>query len=149
MHWGSTLRQGLRVGLSGTSLALAVGCSDGADVSKEAALEPAIEAAAQNVAEEARYQLDRSARNTRRLAEETPQSNARPGEATPWFLRPAGETQQTSSENQPLSQEREPVRSEQLPSVPKPRQPQPPKPVQLNNNRPRGGWGNRAACGRG
>jgi outer membrane biosynthesis protein TonB len=146
----------VRVGLSGTSLALAalaVGCSSGEVATKE--IQPAAhhieagvtDAVTEQEREEARYQRQRREREV--LAEAPPSS---PDAASPWFLRPAGGIDGSDSTSRPASLQ--PTGGDQPPIVihdpPKPK----PKPIATPvEPRPqpdrRDGWRIRAACGRG
>jgi hypothetical protein len=162
MRWSSMVK----VGLSGTSLALAVcsaGCSSGdeatkeplavevaeiaADAKKEASRRAAYEEDAEARAAERRDVEDRLAREERErqlgsLDAAAPNNN-------PWFLRPAGETQNTASQNNSV-ENRTSIRETQ-PVQPKPVVSQPVvKPVQAKPVRDGRPWGiPRAACGRG
>ena len=149
MRWSSLVK----VGLSGTSLALAVGCTEPAieeepelDVVATATSDDEAESAA---AEEAARRVDRDRRL--RLAELEEQERVRasnPNE-TPWFLRPAGEVTPASVER--ANGEGDKKLEDNPPPKPVVAQPKP-KPVaqpdKPSNNQKPWGW-QRAACGRG
>jgi hypothetical protein len=154
MRWSSMVR----VGLSGTSLALAMmGCSKAEEAREEPVdtvevSEALGEKAEQEREEERAEKRDeerelearrRREEEARRLAERNASS-----EPSPWFLRGPGDTKQASVQGgeQPQQQVRDPD-----PAQPKPVQVQPQqvkKPIQPVQQRP-GGWQHRAACGRG
>lgn len=153
MRWSSMVK----VGLSGTSLALAVGCTQ---PSIEEEPEPEVVATAQASDEEAEQAAAEEARRAdrerrTRLAALEEQERARasnPGE-TPWFLRPAGEVTPASTEKANGEGDKPLVNTPPPPPKPVVAQPTPPKPVvaqpgqPINNQKP---WGwQRAACGRG
>lgn len=161
MRWSSMVK----VGLSGTSLALAVcsaGCSSGdeatkeplaievsdiaADKEKEASKRAAYEEEAQARSAERRETQDRLAREER---ERQVASLDRANPNADWFLRPAGATQNTNNSVENPSSIRENPRTQ--PVQPKPVVSQPVvKPVQAKPVRDGRPWGwNRAACGRG
>jgi hypothetical protein len=150
MRWSSMVR----VGLSGTSLALAMmGCSKSDEARQEPVDTVEVSEAAGEKAE-AQQQAERDEERelearrkredeARRLAERNATS-----EPSPWFLRGPGDTKQASVQGgeQPQQQVRDPD-----PAQPKPVQVQPQqvkKPIQPVQQRP-GGWQHRAACGRG
>lgn len=152
MRWSSMVR----VGLSGTSLALAMmGCSKGEEAKQEPAeTAQAADAQGENTADleaeraekrdqerelEARRKRDEEAR---RLADR----NAT-GEPSPWFLRGPGDTKQASVQGG--SQGEQPQQPISDVVQPKPvQQPIVVKPIKPVQQRP-GGWQHRAACGRG
>jgi hypothetical protein len=143
----------VRVGLSGTSLALAMmGCSKADEAAKE---EPADTVEVADVAgkntetdrdeeraekREKERELEAARRRdeeARRLADRNASS-----EPSPWFLRGPGNTTQASVQGeQPQKIADQPPQ----PEKPVVQRPPPVKPVQ---QRP-GGWQHRAACGRG
>lgn len=153
MRWSSFVK----VGLSGTSLALAslaMGCSHGeakpdaqAEKDKAAEVTPARDLrddaretqAREDEARERREKADQLERQRQdELARRTVEGNAPADPNAPWFLRPAGQT--TPASQQPG--EAQPVQSD----PPKPIAAQPkPQPVQPQPNN----WRIRAACGRG
>ena len=148
MRWSAW--QSMRVGaqvLSGTSLALAVGCAGG-EPEKAERLEPMGLAAIEQV-EEAAQAARRRPRHEDATALASSVSPAAAQAAAsgsdPWFLRPAGQAQPgfveqpTSVSNQGVTQ------SSQVNVVPERPRPQPV--VQPVRPRPPG-W-RRAACGRG
>ncbi|NUP09106.1 MAG: hypothetical protein HOW73_23900 [Polyangiaceae bacterium] len=159
MRWSSMVK----VGLSGTSLALAIGCSQPS--SEEAVAETiaaddqaaeADEAKAKQDKEEEQAREDRRRERERRerLAADAERERAStdPSQPTPWFLRPAGNvtpasTQQSGTngeQGRPLSNEQP---KQQVVAPPQPAKPVVAQPQPINNKR---GWGiNRAACGRG
>ena len=155
MRWSAwkSMRAGVQV-LSGTSLALAVGCSGEPVAAKP--LEPIslsaiedVESAAQAARRRPQYD-DRVA-----LAGVTTPAEPAPADG-PWFLRPAGQPEQTGIP--PVQQQ--PVQSSNNPESfanastanirPEPVQPiqQPVVPVRPIRRGPPGGW-RKAACGRG
>jgi hypothetical protein len=142
MRWSSMVR----VGLSGTSLALAMmGCSKGDEAKQEPADTVEVSEAAGEKAEQERELEARRKRDeeARRLADRDAS-----GEPSPWFLRGPGDTKQASVQGG--EQPQQPVRDPD-PAQPKPVQVQPQqvkKPIQPVQQR-RGGWQHRAACGRG
>lgn len=148
MRWSSMVR----VGLSGTSLALAMmGCSKGDEAAKEA---PADKTEVADVAEEKsateteraeQREKDRELEAARRRQEEATRLAERnaSNEPSPWFLRGPGDTKQASVQG---SEQQQPIST---PEQPKPVQVQPkPQQVKPVQQRP-GGWQHRAACGRG
>lgn len=150
MRWSAW--QSMRVGaqvLSGTSLALAVGCAGGEPAKAErmqpmslAAIEQ-VEEAAQAARRKPRYETETALASTV-TPEVTPASPASGSE--PWFLRPAGQAQPGFTPEQPVSVSNQSVSpSSQVNVVPERPRPQPV--VQPIQRRPPG-W-RRAACGRG
>lgn len=149
MRWSSMVR----VGLSGTSLALAMmGCSKGDEAAKEA---PADKTEVADVAEETSAteaeraeQRDKereleAARRRREEATRLAERNAS-NEPSPWFLRGPGDTKQASVQG---GEQQQAISDK--PEQPKPVQVQPkPKEMKPVQQRP-GGWQHRAACGRG
>jgi hypothetical protein len=142
MRWSAWQTKGAQV-LSGTSLALAVGCSAEPIVKEELApmgltgIEQ-VEEAAQEARRRPRYRDDEVA-----LAAATPAST--PADA-PWFLRPAGQSQPGAAVEQPSQSFANVAAERPLPPavaepVVQPRRNPPPPPR-------RGNWV-RAACGRG
>lgn len=146
MRWSSSK---LVKGLSGTSLALAMGCSAGCSTGpvteKEDALEPIVKQDLDDLswhAGAAQKERGREARRSRSVEE--PLATGGPA---PWFLRPVGDTAPVSTQRRV---EPGPAITAPPPSPPpqanivKPavKQPvkQPPRPKD---------WGVRAACGRG
>jgi hypothetical protein len=148
----------VRVGLSGTSLALAalaVGCSTGGTEVATKELVPAAhhvesgvgEALIEREREEARYQRQR---RDREVLAEAPITNDANDPASPWFLRPAGARNADGDTNsRPVALQ--PTGGDQPPIVI--HEPPKPRPVATPNPPPRpggrDGWRIRAACGRG
>lgn len=155
MRWSK-----VKLGLSGTSLVLAVGCSEPAidvDAVAETVLEEVDEAeeraevADRKRAEEAAIQ-DRleSERRAERLASGQQGEAGRQQGAQPWFLRPAGDVAPASTQAPPSTERQRPITNQE------------PRPVVANTSKPvnsppgtqtinnRKGWGwTRPACGRG
>lgn len=147
MRWSSFVK----VGLSGTSLALAVGCSQPEGSERTAKVEAVTDRALDEVSATVRREQDRRDREARREAER--QSTASTVE-NPWFLRPAGDTRLSSAQNPPTTPETgTTLRSNTQPPVGRPTVVAPARPnppvTQPAQARPRdkGHW--RAACGRG
>jgi len=152
MRWSSAIR----VGLSGTSLALAMmGCSKADDAAKREA-DPAAEQADDNDAYDSekrdaeraeKRETERAAEQARVRREEQSRLAERnaSGEPTPWFLRPAGDTKQASVQQNDGQQQ---AIASDPPEQPKPivKKPiqQPVQPIAKPN-----GWRHMAACGRG
>jgi len=144
MRW-SAWQKG-RVGvqlLSGTSLALAIGCS-GPSVKEE--LAPMGLAGVEQVEEAAQATRRRPTSYDDRLefASATSQDSTRASADAPWFLRPAGEAQPGAVIEPPRPQ---PNFANVAVEQPRPIANPPPRPVRPIN-RP-GGWRVKAACGRG
>ncbi len=149
----------VRVGLSGTSLALAMmGCSKGdepaqkdpaetveaADVAGENAESKAEAERAEKRAEERELEARRTRdEEARRLAER----NAT-GEPSPWFLRGPGDTKQASVQGGSQGEQPQQQIANPNPAESKPVQQPKPKPIKPVQQRPNG-WQVRAACGRG
>src|SRR5438045_2520110 len=106
MRWSSLVV----VGLSGTSLALAAGCSKNEDSGeKQAKVEIVAEQATDDMSAWVRRSIDRRDREARRQAERPEAPSSGPA---PWFLRPAGDTTQTSAQNPSPSETNPLVKSE-------------------------------------
>lgn len=145
MRWSAwqTMRAGAQV-LSGTSLALAVGCAGGEPTSAEkmrpmglAAIEQ-VEEAAQEARRSPRYDTE-----TALASVSTPAAEAPPSGDAPWFLRPVGQSQPGFVSETPPGVANVAI----APNV-RPEPPRPPLQPIARPPRPRGGWV-RAACGRG
>ena len=145
MRWSSMMK----VGLSGTSLALAVGCTEPAIDAEDLAF-AAYDEAKDDV--EAREEEQRAAARERAIRDrEDRVADASPiDDRSSWALRPAGDVTRTSvdapsPEANPSLSNPPPKNVEQKPVVATPVTPTKPKPV--DNKKP---WGwHRAACGRG
>jgi hypothetical protein len=148
MRWS----KGLWVGLSGTSLALAVGCSHGAGAEAEATESAAATAATTADAEagEKPAWSDERSDDAAKTEASRIEDRSSPGGsvaatdangASPWFLRPPG----SPDPNAPIQSA-----SDVRPESPKPIVSPQTRPIQTQPNpRPKGNWSIRAACGRG
>ncbi|MFO0549287.1 MAG: hypothetical protein U0271_12920 [Polyangiaceae bacterium] len=166
MRWSKVVL-GVQLGLSGTSLALAVGCNSAENASPAAESAKKDSAASYQSKEDRAADADRYAgsRNERRSeptpAADTPRSEREVASRdTPassddqWFLRPVG--QATPSDGSMAPQREQPPISNPQPvktvATAQTQPPQPkikPTPVQQVQPRPKNwGW-QRAACGRG
>ena len=147
----------VRVGLSGTSLALAMmGCSKG----DEARQEPAettevadaqeLEAADREAERAEKREKERELEAARRRDEERRRLADREanGEPSPWFLRGPGDTKPASVQGGSQGGEQPRPIADPNPAEPQPVQQTVRKPIQPVQQRP-GGWQHRAACGRG
>jgi hypothetical protein len=147
----------VRVGLSGTSLALAalaMGCSRG-DTPATKEIQPAAHHVESGVSETLTEREREEARYQRQREREVLAAAPSPSDpSSPWFLRPAGATDGGDSNSRPASLQ--PTGGDQPPIVIH----EPPKtqPVATPTPRPRptprpgpggGDWRIRAACGRG
>ncbi len=147
----------VRVGLSGTSLALAalasVGCARDEVATKED-LKPRAHYVEQAIDDAAAVQE----REARRYDEEARQlaleSEGRSDAQNPWFLRPGGSVDGTATPNRPASSETQKPNnnSSDPPAIVIHEPPKPVKPVAAQQDQPirrPNGWQIRAACGRG
>ncbi len=148
MRWSTVVRNGVRVGLSGTSLALAMGCSTPEDVAnREPETTVEVELAATETENKPASLVDQERERAKEAEERARVEQARTSSdpSSPWFLRPAGETtpasvQQSEQDRAIRSDPPQPVQT----AKPLPPQPQPVVPI---GRKP--GWQHRAACGRG
>ena len=148
----------VRVGLSGTSLALAalasVGCAS-EDVATKEQLKPRAHYVEQAIDQAAADQEREARRYDEEARQVALQSEGQNNPQSPWFLRPGGAVDRTGEtpSNRPASTEAQPNNGVSDPPAivihepPKPVKPvvaqQPQQPIRPN------GWQVRAACGRG
>lgn len=153
MRWSSAK---LVKGLSGTSLALAMGavgvvaatgCSTGPVAEREDTLEPVVKQDLDEVSWHASAAERERGRDVRRSHIEQPLAEV--GGPAPWFLRPVGDTNPVSTQRRV---EPGPAITSPPPSPPPPQanivKPAVKQPIKQQPARPKD-WGIRAACGRG
>jgi hypothetical protein len=138
-----SLVRSLQVGLSGTTIALAVGCSHAPAANKEAATTATTAEPAPS--DQATWDGQRAGKSARDDRSQDPQDKVssqtdnRQVPSNPWFLQQPGQPQDSST--QPASETQQPIVAVQpTPPVVVRRPPPPPQ---------RPNWNMRAACGRG
>ncbi len=136
MRWSAWKGAGL--GLSGTSLALAVGCAAPAPVDELRPMSDTTLSVASDAVTEAEADRERSEREARRRVDEDIRYASSQSDA--WFLRPVGEPDTSGTQNVVV----QPEQARPIANV----SPEPVRPIA--RPRPRNNsWNIRAACGRG